>query len=88
MERLQPPPIHTSPKRFGNGSSESHSTCTRCHGLLVPTFCISPEEGLAGFQIEIMKCLQCGNLFDHTILENRWRSEHQQLIHYKGARKS
>jgi len=66
-------------------SSNSH--CSRCHGLLVKTFCIAPEEGIVDFQIEVMKCLQCGNLFDNTILENRWRSQHHQLIHYKGARK-
>jgi hypothetical protein len=35
-----------------------------------------------------MKCLQCGDLFDKTILENRWRSQHHQLIHHKGARRS
>ena len=67
--------------------SSSHSICSRCRGLLVKTFCVSPEEGIAGFQIEVMKCLQCGDLFDSTILENRWRSEHHQLIPHKGGRK-
>jgi hypothetical protein len=34
-----------------------------------------------------MKCLQCGDLLDTTILENRCRSQHHQLIHHKGARR-
>ena len=87
MATLHKQPILTSPSRLDKLSSGSRSICSRCHGLLVKTFCISPEEGIAGFQIEAFKCLQCGDLFDDTILENRWRSEHHQLIHHKGARR-
>jgi len=88
METLQQQPIQASPGSLDKILSRSNSTCSRCRGLLVKTFCIAPEEGIADFQIEVMKCLQCGNLFDNTILENRWRSQHHQLIHHKGARKS
>jgi len=87
METLQQQPIHTSPGSLDELLSRSNSTCSRCRGLLVKTFCIAPEEGIADFQIEVMKCLQCGNLFDNTILENRWRSEHHQLSQHKGARR-
>lgn len=87
MATLHQQPIHTSSGRSDERLSRFSSTCSRCCGLLVKTFCVSPEEGIAGFQIEVAKCLQCGDLFDNTILENRRRSEHQQLIHYKGARK-
>ena len=88
MATLQQNPIHTSQERFDDLLASSTSNCSRCGGLLVQTFCIAPEEGIADFQIEAMKCLQCGDLFDNTILENRWRSQHHQLIHYKGARRS
>lgn len=88
MATLQQQPIQTSTGRLDTLLFRSNSTCSRCGGLLVKSFCVSPEEGIADFQIEVMKCLQCGDLFDATILENRWRSEHHQLIHYKGARKS
>ena len=87
MEILQQQPIQASPRRVDDLLDSSHSTCSRCRGLLVKTFCIAPEEGIADFQIEVMKCLQCGDLFDTTILENRWRSEHHQLIHHKGTRR-
>jgi len=87
MATLHQQPINASPGRSDERLSRFNSTCSRCRGLLVKTFCVSPEEGIAGFQIEVMKCLQCGDLFDTTILENRWRSEHHQLIHHKGARR-
>ena len=87
MATLQKQPIHTSQGRIDEILARSTSTCSRCDGLLLKTFCIAPEEGIADFQIEVMKCLQCGDLFDKTILENRWRSEHHQLIPHKGGRK-
>ena len=87
MEILQQQPIQASPGRVDDLLARSTSICSRCGGFLVKTFCIAPEEGIADFQIEVMKCLQCGDLFDTTILENRWRSEHHQLIHHKGARR-
>jgi hypothetical protein len=79
MATLQQQPIHTSRGRLEELLSTSDSTCSRCRGLLVKTFCVSPEEGIAGFQIEAMKCLKYGDLFDSTILENRLRSQHHQL---------
>ncbi len=87
MEILQQQTIHTSPMRSKHLMRSSASTCSRCRGLLVKSFCVSPEEGIADFQIEIMKCLQCGDLFDATILKNRRHSKHHQLIHFKGARR-
>ncbi len=83
MARVDQQPILTSPTRFDKLSSGSHSICSRCHGFLVKTFCVSPEEGVADFQIEVFKCLQCGDLFDNTILENRWRSESHQIPNNK-----
>jgi len=50
----------------------SHNTCYRCGGLLVKTFCISPDEGAADFQIPAVKCLQCGDIVDPVILKNRF----------------
>ena len=88
MAALHQQTMHTSPSRLDNPSIRSQSTCSRCQGLLVKTFCISPAEGIAGFQIEVFKCLQCGDVFDHTIMENRWRSGHQHITQHKGARKS
>lgn len=51
--------------------------CSRCGGFLVSSFCISPAEGTSEFQIPVWKCLQCGDLFDATILKNRHLVHHQ-----------
>jgi hypothetical protein len=51
--------------------------CSRCGGFLVSSFCISPDQGTSEFQIPVHKCLQCGDLFDATILKNR------HLVHHK-----
>lgn len=50
--------------------------CARCGGFLVSSFCISPDQGTAEFQIPVWKCLQCGDLFDATILKNRHLFHH------------
>ena len=46
-------------------------TCIRCGGLLVSTFCISPDEGTCDFQIPVAKCLQCGDVIDPVIMKHR-----------------
>ena len=61
------------------------SNCRRCQGLLIESFCISPKEDNADFQIPVRKCLQCGDLFDFTILENRYRSQHHQPTQQNGG---
>lgn len=50
--------------------------CSRCGGFLVSSYCVSPDEGTTEFQIHVWKCLQCGDLFDATILKNRHLSRH------------
>lgn len=52
------------------------TSCSRCGGFLVSSFCISPDQGTWEFQIPVWKCLQCGDVFDATILKNRRHSHH------------
>jgi hypothetical protein len=52
------------------------TNCSRCGGFLVNTFCITPDQGTSEFQIPVWKCLQCGDVFDATILKNRHYSHH------------
>lgn len=52
------------------------NNCSRCGGFLVSSFCISPDQGTSEFQIPVWKCLQCGDLFDATILKNRHLFNH------------
>jgi hypothetical protein len=50
---------------------ETPSTCSRCAGLLVSTFCVSPDEETSHFQIPVAKCLQCGDVIDPLIIKHR-----------------
>jgi hypothetical protein len=52
------------------------TNCSRCGGFLITTFCITPDQGTAEFQIPVWKCLQCGDVFDAMILKNRRHSQH------------
>ena len=81
MEILQRQPTQTSTKKSEDSGKSSLFICSRCEGHLVRTYCISPAEGIAEFQIAVLKCLQCGDLVDETILENRYRSHINQSHH-------
>ena len=64
-------------ERRGENFTGTRSTgCSRCGGFLVRSFCVSPDQGTAEFQILVWKCLQCGDVFDATILKNRRLSHH------------
>lgn len=64
-------------ERRGKDLARRLSTlCSRCGGFVVRSFCISPDQGTSEFEIPVWKCLQCGDLFDATILKNRHLSRH------------
>ena len=86
MATLQQNPIHKPQGRLDDLLARSTSTCSRCGGLLVRTFCIAPEEGIADFQIDVMKCLQCGDIVDPVILKNRFCKELPNPRHPKKVR--
>ena len=58
-------------RRVKDLAGKLSSSCSRCGGFLVRSFCISPDQGTSEFQIPVWKCLQCGDVFDATILKNR-----------------
>ncbi len=67
---------HTG-RRDNEIAGKPFTHCARCGGFLVRSFCISPDQGTSEFQIPVWKCLQCGDLFDATILKNRHLVHHQ-----------
>ncbi len=64
-------------RRDHENAGKPSTHCSRCGGFLVSSFCISPDQGTSEFQIPVWKCLQCGDLFDATILKNRHLVHHQ-----------
>ena len=45
--------------------------CHRCGGLMITEQCFDVESNTGEFEIEIRKCLSCGETIDPTILRNR-----------------
>ncbi len=82
MELKDSHTVLISPSLSHELSDGSLTNCSRCEGRLVSTYCLSPDERIADFQISVWKCLQCGDLFDQTILENRRCSKPYQLTHH------
>lgn len=69
--------IQQTGRRDNESAGKRSTQCSRCGGFLVSSFCISPDQGTSEFQIPVWKCLQCGDLFDATILRNRHLVHHQ-----------
>lgn len=46
--------------------------CTRCGGLLVDERCMDIGESLGGYWFMAMRCVQCGDIIDEVILQNRY----------------
>lgn len=75
----KPQTVRNSQKQILEWARNSRN-CSRCGGLMVPSFCISPDQGTWDFQIPVGKCLQCGDVVDPTILKNRNLSHLQPSI--------
>lgn len=54
-------------------SAHGASACLRCGGLLVDEHCM--DSG-GGYRLWAMRCVQCGDLIDETILVNRYAPRH------------
>lgn len=46
-------------------------TCTRCSGYLASEMCIDLESDTGCCTFWVLRCLQCGDIVDETILRNR-----------------
>lgn len=61
---------HTCSPGFRYGT-----TCVRCGGLMVGEFCMDLANTAGGLDVETLRCVQCGEVVDPVILQNR---KHQQ----------
>jgi RNase P subunit RPR2 len=53
--------------------------CTRCGGLLVSHWCMNVNYDAGGMEILTKRCLQCGEVIDPVILENRLHPEREAM---------
>ncbi len=59
--------------------AESSDACTRCGGLLVSHWCMNVNYDAGGMEILTKRCLQCGEVIDPVILENRQHPEREAM---------
>ncbi len=57
----------------------STDSCTRCGGLLVSHWCMNVNYDAGGMEILTKRCLQCGEVIDPVILENRQHPEREAM---------
>ena len=53
--------------------------CTRCGGFMVSHWCMNVNYDAGGMEILTQRCLQCGEVIDPVILENRQHPEREAL---------
>lgn len=71
MKVIQKQQTHREPQSDTENRLPTLNSCSRCGGMLILTFCISPDQGNWDFEIPVRKCLQCGDIVDPTILKHR-----------------
>lgn len=54
-------------------------TCTRCGGFMVSHWCMNVNYDAGGMEILTQRCLQCGEVIDPVILENRLNPEREAM---------
>ncbi len=58
---------------------ENEDTCTRCGGFMVSHWCMNVNYDAGGMEILTKRCLQCGEVIDPVILENRLNPNREEL---------
>ena len=75
LERDQP--VATSTTQVAD---PRHSdTCTRCGGFMVSHWCMNVNYDAGGMEILTKRCLQCGEVIDPVILENRLNPQREAM---------
>ena len=57
-----------------SSSSDSYTHCGRCSGLMVLEHCTDLLELSGHIDFLALRCLQCGDVVDPVILQNRHRT--------------
>jgi hypothetical protein len=51
------------------------ANCVRCGGLMVGEFCMDLLNSIGELEAETLRCVQCGEVVDPVILQNRRRQQ-------------
>jgi RNase P subunit RPR2 len=69
----------SSPAPVNYEKKASSSTCSRCGGFMVSHWCMNVNYDAGGMEILTQRCLQCGEVIDPVILENRLNPEREAM---------
>ncbi len=78
------PPVQTPQETTSTVSRKASAetqedTCTRCGGFMVNHWCMNVNYDAGGMEILTKRCLQCGEVIDPVILENRLNPKREAL---------
>jgi ribosomal protein S27AE len=72
--------VSSAPAAGAPDSGSRHSdTCSRCGGFMVSHWCMNVNYDAGGMEILTQRCLQCGEVIDPVILENRLNPQREAM---------
>lgn len=60
------------------------SMCVRCGGLMVNDFCMDILNNIGESKFDAKRCVQCGEVVDPVILENRGARQEPTTVQHAG----
>ena len=63
---------------------QHHWTCARCGGLMVNDFCMDVLISIGESKFFAKRCVQCGEVVDPIILENRGTRQAPKVVQLAG----
>ena len=69
----------------GHPADASYQTCARCGGLLVGHVCMDLLNSDRELEFAALRCIQCGDIVDPVILQNRRLGQGRQSAEPDGT---
>jgi hypothetical protein len=67
-------------------AAQDESTCVRCGGLMVNDFCMDLLNSFGESKFFAKRCVQCGEVVDLVILQNRRTRQVSMTVQLQGER--
>jgi hypothetical protein len=71
--------VRQQAREIANPGAIQDQNCRRCGGLMVGEFCLDLLNGTGELEFLASRCVQCGEIIDPVILQNRKR-QHETML--------
>lgn len=71
--------VSSAPAAHVTRSPDHTDSCARCGGFMVSHWCMNVNYDAGGMEILTKRCLQCGEVIDPVILENRLNPQREAM---------